>query len=93
MLTNIIFLSPGCKVLEIIPKYKFEYEKYLKIRYSGICNHLNLKYNFIESEPVKNEKFDKILNTFIPKHILKNSNYYQDMIINKKKFEQLISNY
>ena len=54
---------------------------------------MGLNYSFIEADPVKKEKFDIRLKTFIPKHILNKSNYYQDMIVDKEKFEQLINNY
>ena len=43
-LTNIIFCMKGTKIIEIVPKYNFEYEKPFKNRYLEICNLLNLNY-------------------------------------------------
>ena len=40
-LTNIIFCSQGTTIIEITPKYQFEYENNLRLRYSYICNLLN----------------------------------------------------
>ena len=88
-LTNIVFCQKATKIFEIHPKYQFEYENNLKFRYASICKQLNLKYSFIEADPVKIKKFQSNLNKFIPKKVLDTSNYYQDLILDKKKFEKL----
>ena len=89
VLANLAFCSPETKVIEITPKYQFEYENNLKFRYARICKQLNLKYSFIEADPVKIKKFQSNLNKFISKKVLDKSNYYQDLILDKKKFEKL----
>ena len=58
-LVNLVFCSKGTEVLEIMPKYKFAYEKNLRNRYIDISNYLGLKYSSIQADPV--ELIKKIL--------------------------------
>ncbi len=93
-LVNIVFSQKGTRVIEIIPKYKYNYEKGLKTRYSKICKYLKLNYMSIEADPVKlgfywNDKLNQNTNKFISKKILKESNYYNDLLIEVKKFEKI----
>ncbi len=91
-LTNIVFSKKGTRVIEIIPKYKYDYEKIsFKIRYSKICKYLNLNYSSIEADPVNNANQNLSNNKFISKKILEESNYYKDLLIEVKKFEKIIS--
>ncbi len=92
-LTNIIFCQKGTKVLEITPKYKYNYEKNFKIRYSNICNILNLKYSSIEADSVDINKIDNKVKKYINKNVLNNSNYYKDLLIEKNKIESKINKY
>ena len=84
-LTNIIFCSEGTKIIEIIPKYSFGYEQSFKNRYLKICNILNLNYEFIEADPVENNKSNSDIEKFISKKTLEKSNYYKDLLIEKNK--------
>ena len=92
-LTNIIFCQKGTKVLEITPKYKYNYEKNFKIRYSNICNILNLKYSSISADSVDINKIDNKVKKYINKNVLNNSNYYKDLLIEKNKIESKINKY
>ena len=92
-LTNIIFCKKGTKIVEIVPKYNFEYEKSFKNRYLEICNLLNLNYESIEADPIERSKLDINIEKFISKKVLKESNYYKDLLVEKNKFENLINNY
>ena len=73
-------------------KYKYQYEKSLKNRYSIICEHLQLNYNYIEADPIDNSPNSDTEN-FINKKVLTESNYYKDLLIKKNKFLELISNF
>ena len=90
-LTNLVFSKKGTRVIEIIPKYKHDYEVSFKIRYSKICKYLKLNYMSIEADPVNNVKLHQNINKFISKKVLKESNYYKDLLIKVKKFEKVIS--
>ena len=92
-LTNIIFCSEGTKIIEIVPKYNFGYEQSFKNRYLTFCNILNLNYEFIEADPIENNKFNVKIEKFISKKALKESNYYKDLLIKKNKFKNLIKSY
>ena len=92
-LTNLVFSKKGTRVIEIIPKYKYDYEKTFKIRYSKICKYRSLKYTSIEADPVNNVKHDPEANKFILKKVLKESNYYKNLLIEVKKFEEIISDF
>ena len=92
-LTNLVFSKKGTRVIEIIPKYKYDYEKTFKIRYSKICKYKGLKYMSIEADPVNNVKPNPEIKKFISKKVLKESNYYKNLLIEVKKFEQTIIDY
>ncbi len=92
-LTNLVFSKKGTRVIEIIPKYKHDYEKTFKIRYSKICKYLKLKYTSIEADPVNNANLNRSNNKFISKKVLKESNYYKNLLIEVKKFEKIISDF
>ena len=92
-LTNLVFSKKGTHVIEIIPKYKYDYEMTFKIRYSKICKYRGLKYMSIEADPVKNVKLNLETKKFISKKVLKESNYYKNLLIEVKKFEKIISDY
>ena len=92
-LTNLIFSKKGTRVIEIIPKYKYEYEKTFKIRYSKICKYRGLKYMSIEADPVNNVKLNPETQKFISKKALKESNYYKNLLIEVIKFEKIISDF
>ena len=89
-LTNIVFSKKGTCVIEIIPKYKYDYETTFKIRYSKICKYRELKYMSIEADPVNNVKVNPETEKFISKKVLKESNYYKNLLIEVKKFEKII---
>ena len=90
-LTNLVFSKKGTRVIEIIPKYKYDYEKTFKIRYSKICKYLQLNYMSIEADPVNNVKLNHKTNKFVSKKVLKESNYYKDLLIEIKEFEKIIN--
>ena len=92
-LTNLVFSKKGTRVIEIIPKYKYDYEKTFKIRYSKICKYLQLNYMSIEADPVNNVKLNPETKKFISKKVLKESNYYKNLLIEVKKFEKIISDF
>ena len=91
-LTNIIFCKKGTKILEITPVYKFDYEKKMQIKYSNICNVLNLKYSSISADPVDIKKISNQVKKYISKKPLKESNYYKDLLVEKSKIENKIIN-
>ena len=88
-LTNIAFCSPGTKVIEIIPKYNFDYEKNLKTRFSNICKLLNLNYSSIEADPINLESSNSKSQIFINKKTLKESNYYKNLLLKLDKINNL----
>ena len=90
-LTNLVFSKKGARVIEIIPKYKYDYETTFKIRYSKICKYRGLKYMSIEADPVNNAKLNLETKKFISKKVLKESNYYKNLLIEVKKFEKIIA--
>ena len=92
-LTNLIFSKKGTRVIEIIPKYKYDYETTFKIRFSKICKYRRLKYMSIEADPVNNAKLDSETKKFISKKVLKESNYYKNLLIEVKKFEKIINEF
>ena len=91
-LTNIVFSQKGARVIEIIPKYKYEYETTFRFRYSKICKYLNLDYISVEADSVNNDNKNYHTNKFISNKVLEESNYYKDLLIKIKKFEEIISN-
>jgi len=92
-LTNLVFCKKGTRVIEIIPKYKYDYENTFKKRYSKIGKYLKLNYMSIEADPVNNVKLNANTNKFISKKVLNESNYYKDLLIEVKKFEKIISEF
>ncbi len=92
-LTNLVFSKKGTRVIEIIPKYKYDYETTFKIRYSKICKYRELKYMSIEADPVNNVKLNPETKKFISKKVLEESNYYKNLLIEVKKFEKIISDF
>ena len=50
-LTNLVFSKKGTRVIEIIPKYKHDYEKTFKNRYSNFCPGYILKNGDLGSPP------------------------------------------
>ena len=90
-LTNIVFCSKGTEIIEITPKYQYEYEQNLKNRYSDICNQLDLNYNSIEADPIEIKNINKKINKFISKKVLDESNYYKDLLVKINKLNKLIS--
>ena len=92
-LTNIVFSQKGTRVIEIIPKYKHNYEKTtFKIRYSKICKYLKLNYMSIEADPINNDNLNHNVK-FISRKALKESNYYKDLLIEIKEFEKIIGKF
>tara|TARA_Y100001970_G_scaffold181759_1_gene221188 strand:+ start:275 stop:1318 length:1044 start_codon:yes stop_codon:yes gene_type:complete len=89
-LTNIAFCSPGTKVIEIIPKYKFSYENNFKDRYAKICKFLDLDYHSLEADPIKIDKLDKRTDLFISPKALKESNYYKNLLLKIEKVNQIV---
>jgi len=92
-LTNLVFSKKGTRVIEIIPKYKYNYETTLKTRYSKICKYRGLKYTSIEADPVNNVKLNSKTKKFISKKALQESNYYKNLLIEVKKFKKIISDF
>ena len=80
-LANILFCSRGTKVIEICPKYRFDYENVFKLRYSFICNRLGLNYQSIEADSINLENLDPFTKKFISENVLNESNYYKNLII------------
>ena len=92
-LTNIVFCQKGTRILEISPKYSFNYERNFKIRFSNICKTLDLKHYSIEADSVESKKIDDKVKKYINKKVLNESNYYKDLLIEKNKFEKKISSF
>ena len=92
-LTNIIFCSQGTTIIEITPKYQFEYENELKSRYSEICDKLGLNYISIEADPTKTNNIPADVKKYISQKVLDESNYYKDLLVEKNKFEKIIKNF
>ena len=80
-LMNIAFCSPGTKVFEISPKYKFEYESELKNRYEFISKFLKLNYMRIEADSIDAEKMNNKIKQKINPKVLFESNYYKNLIL------------
>ena len=90
-LTNIVFCAPGTKVIEIIPKYQFEYEDIFKQRYSEISYSLNLDYLSLEADSVKLDKIDQSSAKFISSKVLNESNYYKNLLLKLEKVKEILS--
>ena len=79
-LANIVFCKPETKIIEISPKYQYEYENHLKSRFSFIAKQLKLNYIKIEAEPIEINKNNIDSKNIIPK-VMNESNYYKDLLI------------
>ena len=88
-LTNIVFCNPGTNIIEIKPRYKFDYESNLKSRYSDICSLLNLNYISIEADPVSIENIKKDKKEFISPKILNESNYYKNLLVKLNEIKSI----
>jgi hypothetical protein len=89
-LANIVFCNPGTRIIEISPKYKYEYEDHLKKRYSNIASNLSLNYTSIQAESVEVQKIDNITLNRISSKVIKESNYYKDLILRLEKFDKTL---
>jgi len=89
-LSNIVFCSPGVKVIEITPKYNFVYEDNLKNRYSYICKRLGLNYFSFNADPIEIDSSDKIADSFILPGKLKQSNYYKNLLLRLDVLNEII---
>ncbi len=94
-LANIVFCREGTKILEITPKYNFDYENVFKNRYSDICNQLKLKYYSLEADPIENEliKTNSEKFQFIDLNIINKSNYYKNLLVKVNEFKKLIDQF
>ena len=90
-LTNVVFCSPGTKVVEIKPKYNFEYENNLKTRYSYLCDQLNLNYFSLEADPINIDNLKGKSKELISHKIVKQSNYYKNLLLKLDKVSQIIA--
>jgi len=90
-LANIVFCSPGTKIVEISPKYSFEYEDIFKKRYSSICDELDLVYTSIEADSVNLDKFEKKSKKMINNKVLNESNYYKNLLIRLDQVSEILS--
>ena len=94
-LANIVFCKKGTKILEIRPKYSFDYEKIFKRRYSYICDQLKLIYYSLDADPIKNDKIDQNSEKykFISSDVINKSNYYKDLLVKKNEFKKIIDKF
>ena len=90
-LTNVVFCSPGTKVVEITPKYNFEYENNLKTRYSYLCDQLNLNYFSVEADPINLDKITGKTKDLISYKVVNESNYYKNLLLKLDKVSQIIA--
>ena len=88
-LTNIVFCNPGTNIIEITPKYEYEYEDNLKNRFSSICNLLDLNYSSIVADPIPIKKIKNNKNDFIITDILNQSNYYKNLLVKLNELKQI----
>lgn len=89
-LTNIVFCNEGTKIIEICPKYNFDYENNFKSRFSFIAKNLRLKYFQIVADPIKVDKIDINIQNTIAKKIIEESNYYKDLLLKLEKIDNII---
>ena len=94
-LANIVFCKEGTKILEILPKYNFDYENVFKNRYSDICEQLKLKYYSLEADPIEKEliKTNSKKFQFIDPNIINESNYYKNLLVKINEFKKLIDQF
>jgi len=90
-LTNIVFCSAGTKVVEIRPRYNFEYENNVKTRYSYLCDQLNLNYLSVVADPINLENLTGKSKELIAKKVFKESNYYKNLLLKLDKVSQIIA--
>ena len=90
-LTNVVFCSPGTKVVEIKPKYNFEYENNFKTRYSYLCDQLDLNYFSVEADPIDLDKLRGKSKELIQSNIVNESNYYKNLLLKLDKVSQIIA--
>ncbi|MDC0057424.1 glycosyltransferase family 61 protein [Alphaproteobacteria bacterium] len=90
-LTNLVFCSPGTKVVEIKPKYNFEYEINFKNRYSYLCDQLDLNYFSVEADPINLDKLRGKTKELIQSSIVNESNYYKNLLLKLEKVSQIIA--
>jgi len=90
-LTNLVFCSPGTKVVEIKPKYNFEYEVDFKNRYSYLCDQLDLNYFSVEADPINLDKLRGKSKELIQSNIVNESNYYKNLLLKLDKVSQIIA--
>jgi len=90
-LTNVVFCSPGTKVVEIKPKYIFEYESNFKNRYSYLCDQLDLNYFSVEADPINLDKLTGKSKELIQRKIVNESNYYKNLLLKLDKVSQIIA--
>ena len=94
-LANIVFCDEGTKVLEIKPKYNFDYENVFKNKYSNICDQLKLNYYSLEADSIK----DELINTssekfnFISPKVINESNYYKNLLVKKNELKKIIDQF
>ena len=89
---NIVFCNPETKIIEITPKYNFEYENIFKFRYRSICELLSLKHTNIEADSIPIKKIESSIKNIISEKILNESNYYKNLII-KLDIVNIINNF
>ena len=89
-LANIVFCDKGTKVFEIMPRYKYSYEKELKNRYRSICKLLGFEYYALEADPIKIDKLDAVSEKYIDKKVINKSNYYKNLLVKKNDFKKFI---
>jgi len=90
-LTNVVFCSSGTKIVEITPKYNFEYENNFKTRYSYLCNQLNLNYFSVEADPINLDKLVGKSKDLISHNIVNESNYYKNLLLKLEKINEIIA--
>ena len=90
-LANIVFCNAGTKIFEIIPRYKHQYEKHLKSRYSDICNFLSCEYHSLTADPIPIDVLDENTKRFIDLKIINQSSYYMNLLVNKNSFRKFVN--
>ena len=89
-LANIVFCKPGTKIIEISPRYQFEYERHLKSRYSFVANKLDLEYLRLEADSIEIKNINTDIKNIIPQKIIKNSNYYKNLLVKLNDIENIL---
>lgn len=89
-LTNTVFCQKDTKIIEISPKYNFDYENIFKFRYSYISNILNLNYKRIEADPLELSTINDDIKKIINPTVIKQSNYYKNLILKLEKIDEIL---